>query len=1045
MLDRLITFALQQRVFVLLLTAALVGFGWISISNLPIEAFPDVQDVQVQIVTQVLGQAPEEVERTVTLPIELEMSGVPRMTNLRSVSITGLSVVTLTFADQTDDYFARQQVLERLQTVSLPNGVQPVLAPLSTAVGEVFRYMIDAPPGMSLNEIRALQDWVIKPSLRITPGIADVVSFGGTIKEYQVRINPYLLKKYSITIEQVNAALSSNSGSSGGGLLRRGEESLVIRGIGLFRSLDDIGRVAVASRNGRPILVSDVAEQVVIGSRPRSGIVAYDDRDDIVEGIVLMTKGGNAAKVVAALKARVDEVNARLPQGVRIVPFYERTDLIRHTVRTVSENLLLGAALVIAILVLFLHNWRTALIVASVIPLSLLFAFILMDARGVSANLISLGAIDFGIIVDSAVVLVEALMVKLAMAQRERNPLHSGFSWRMHTLKTTAVELGHPILFSKAIIILAFMPIFTFQRVEGKIFSPMAYTLSFALLGAILLSLTLVPTLLSYTMKGEAMAEKESRWLRILQERYRRALGWSMARRARVIGAAVLMLGTAAGAAPYLGTEFLPKLDEGNIWLTISLPPSTALDQTKVVEREVRAILRSYPEVRQVVSQVGRPDDGTDPKGPNNLEILADLAPRSGWRFPDKEALVSDMSSRIRAIPGVPTNFSQVIQDNVEEALSGAKGEIVVKVFGPDLEILQDKADQIAQVLNGVRGAADVGAFRISGQSEVAITIDRARLGRYGISVNDVNAVIQAALAPTPVNTFYEGDRRFDVTLRLDERYRDAVDDLANLQVSLPGGAGTIALGDVADVEVKQGAFRVARERGGRNATVKVNLVGRDQGSFVAEAERKVADLVHLPPGYYVTWGGQFENQQRAMKRLEVIVPISLLLVFSLLFWAFKSVARALLVLLMIPFTLIGGVAGLAIAGLHLSVSAAVGFIAVAGISVQNGVIMLEQIAHFLREGREELAAVTEGAVLRLRPIVMTALMAGLGLLPAALSHGIGSETQRPFAVVIVGGIVSATIFTLVLLPILFHFFTGAQAGRSERDSPYVETPQGAV
>ncbi|HZR70288.1 MAG TPA: CusA/CzcA family heavy metal efflux RND transporter [Burkholderiales bacterium] len=1034
MLDRLITFALQQRAFVLVLTAALVGFGWVALADLPIEAFPDVQDVQVQIVTQALGQAPEEVERTVTLPIEREMSGVPRMTNLRSVSITGLSVVTLTFADQTDDYFARQQVLERLQTVSLPPNVQPTLAPLSTAVGEIFRYMIDAPAGMSLNEVRALQDWTIKPALRITPGIADVVSFGGTIKEYQVRVNPYLLKKYAIPIEQVNAALANNSNTSGGGLLRRGEESLVIRGIGLFRNLDDIGQVAVASRNGRPILVSDVAEKIVIGARPRQGIVAYDERDDIVEGIVQMTKGGNAAKVVAALKARVDEVNARLPQGVRIVPFYERTDLIHHTVETVAENLLLGAALVIAILIVFLRNWRTALIVASVIPLSLLFAFILIDARGVSANLISLGAIDFGIIIDSAVVLVEALMVRLATGLREQNPAHAGLAWRMHTLKATAVDLGHPILFSKAIIILAFMPIFTFQRVEGKIFSPMAFTLSFALLGAILLTLTLVPTLLSYTMKSEAMIEKESRWLRSLQERYRRALAWSMEHRAAVVAVSVLALGLALGAAPYLGTEFLPKLDEGNIWLTIALPPSTALEQTKDVEREVRRILRSYPEVRQVVSQVGRPDDGTDPKGPNNLEVLADLASKSGWRFPDKDALVTDMSARIRRIPGVPTNFSQVIQDNVEEALSGAKGEIVVKVFGSDLEILQSKADQIAQILAGVRGAADVGAFRIGGQSEVAVVIDRARLGRYGISVNDVNNVIQAALAPTPVNTFYEGDRRFDVTLRLDERYRDAVDDLANLQVSLPSGAGTIALGDIADIEVRQGAFRIARERGGRNATVKANLVGRDQGSFVAEAQRKVQEQVRLPPGYYVTWGGQFENQQRAMKRLQIIVPISLLLMFSLLFWAFKSVSRAFLVLLMIPFTLVGGVAGLAIAGLHLSVSAAVGFIAVAGISVQNGVIMVEQIAHFLREGRDELTSVVEGAVLRLRPIVMTALMAGLGLLPAALSHGIGSETQRPFAVVIVGGIVSATVFTLLLLPILFHFFTGAESSPMRTD-----------
>lgn len=1028
MLERLIGFALQQRVFVLLATAALVLFGWNALGNLPIEAFPDVQDVQVQIVTQAPGQAPEEVERAVTLPIEREMSGVPRMTNLRSVSITGLSVVTLTFADQTDDYFARQQVLERLQIVNLPANLQPTLAPLTTAVGEIYRYMLDAPAGMPANEVRAIQDWTIRPALRIVPGIADVVSFGGTIKEYQVRLDPYLMKKFSVTIDQIAAAVANNSANTGGGLLRRGEESLVIRGIGLFRSLDDIGQVVIASRGGRPILVRDVAAGVTIGSRPRSGVVAFNDRDDIVEGIVVMVKGGNATKVVAALEDKVREVNAKLPKGVKITPFYERTELIEHTVRTVVENLVLGAALVIAILVVFLRNWRTALIVASVIPLSLLFAFALMDARGVSANLISLGAIDFGIIIDSAVVLVEALMVRLALAREEHNPLHAGYGWRMHALKNTAVELGHPILFSKAIIITAFLPIFTFQRVEGKIFTPMTYTLSFALLGAILLTLTLVPTLLAYTMKGETMVEKESRWMRAFQERYRAALLWVERHRAATIGASVALLGVSLAAAPLLGTEFLPKLDEGNIWLTISLPPSTSLERTKEVERDVRAILRDYPEVRRIVTQVGRPDDGTDPKGPNNLEVLADLRPRGTWRFSTKDELVGDMSRRVRALPGVPTNFSQVIQDNVEEALSGAKGEIVVKIFGPDLEILQDKADQVARILSGIRGATDVAAFRIGGQTEATITLDRARLARYGVNVSDVGLVIQTALAGAAVNAFYEGDRRFDVTLRLEERYRDAVDDLANLQVALPGGAGTIALGDVATVELKQGAFRVARERSGRNATVKANLIGRDQGSFVAEAQGRVAEAVRLPPGYTITWGGQFENQQRAAARLRLIVPVSLLLIFSLLFWAFRSVAKAALVLLMIPFTLIGGIGGLALAGLHLSVSAAVGFIAVAGISVQNGVIMVEQIMELSLKGRDPRASVVEGALLRLRPIVMTALMAGLGLLPAALSRGIGSETQRPFAVVIVGGIISATTFTLLLLPLLYRYFEGAPA-----------------
>jgi len=1023
MLDRLISFALQQRVFVLALAVALAISGWYAWKELPVEAFPDVQDVQVQIITQAPGQAPEEVERSVTLPIEREMSGVPRMTQLRSVSITGLSVVTLTFSDGTNDYFARQQVLERLLNVNLPPNIQASIAPLTNAVGEIYRYILEAPPAMPLAEIRAIQDWVIKPALRRTPGVADIVSFGGRVKEYQVRVNPFLLRKHGITIDQVAQALSNNSANTGGGILRRGDEALVIRGIGLFSNLEDITRVVVASRQGKPIQVGDLAE-VRIGHRPRSGLVGFNERDDAVQAIVQMTKGQNASKVIAALKEKIAEVQARLPPGVRIVPHYDRTDLVSHTVRTVVENLALGAALVVAILVIFLRNWHAALAVAVVIPLSLLFAFVLMDARGVAANLISLGAVDFGIIIDSAVVLVEALMVKLAVAAHEQNPMHSGYAWRLHTLKTTAIELGRPIIFSKVIIILAFMPIFTFQRVEGKIFSPMAYTLSFALLGAILLTLLLVPALLSYSLRRADLSEKHSPWMHGMQERYRALLQWAAGKRVPIVGGSIAILAVTLALAPRLGSEFLPKLDEGNIWLVITLPPSANIDRTKDVERQVRAILRSYPEVASIVTQVGRPDDGTDPKGPNNLEIKADLKPRDTWRFATKEAMIADMTARIRAMPGVQTNFSQVIEDNLNEAISGARGEIVIKIFGPDLQILEDKSEQVVEVLDKIRGAADVGAFKIGGQTELTVTLDRNRMARYGINVNDVNATIQSALAGSPVNVFYEGDRRFDVTIRLDEQFRDAVDDVGDLPIALPGGTGTIPLGFIADVEVKQGAGRISREAGGRYVAVKANLLGRDQGSFVAEAMVKVDERVKLPAGYYMTWGGQFENQQRAIARLKIIIPVSVFLIFVLLFWAFRSVKKALLVILMVPFTLIGGLAGLAIAGLHLSISAAVGFIAVAGISVQNGVIMVEQFIDIMRNGKDLDYAVLEGAVSRLRPIIMTALMAGLGLLPAALSHGIGSETQRPFAVVIVGGIVSATLFTLILLPLLFPLFS---------------------
>lgn len=1018
MLEKIVTFALQQRVFIAVLAVIVAIGGVFAWSHLPIEAFPDVQDVQVIVVTQYPGQAPEEVERAVSMPIEREMTGVARLSQVRSVSIFGLSVVTVTFADRTDDYFARQQVLEKLQSVPLPAGVTPTLAPLTNAVGEIYRYVVQGPPDMPPSELRALQDWVIRPALRRVVGVVEVVSFGGEVREYQIRVDPQRLRKNGVTLAQVAAAITANSGNAGGGVMRRGDEALVVRSLGLFRTVDDIARVVVVARNGVPVLVGDVAT-VAIGPRPPSGTVSFNDQDSVVQGIVQMTKGFNASQAVEALKAGIEALKPKLPPGVTLVPYYDRTELVNHTVHTVTENLAVGAGLVVTILLVFLRSWRAAAIVACVIPLSLFAAFILMDARGISANLISLGSVDFGIIIDSAVVLVEALMVRLAVAHRDGGQA-TNYAWRMHTLRNTAVSMGSPILFSKAIIILAFLPIFTFQRVEGKIFTPMAYTLSFALLGAILLTLTLVPALLSFAIRSGDLAERHSAWMEAARNAYRRVLLRIWSRRAVAVFVSGLVLVGAVVGATRLGSEFLPKLDEGNLWLTITLPPATALEKTREVEKVVRQILRTYPEVRSVVSQVGRPDDGTDPKGPNNMEIMAELAPRDTWRFPDKEAMVADMTRRIRAMPGVPTNFSQVIEDSVEEAMSGVKGEIAVKIFGPDLEILEDKGEQVARILAGIRGSADVAAIKVGGASELALTIDREKLARYGLNVQDVNDAVSVAFGGRVVGAFYDRGRTFDVTLRFDAPYRQGADDAAEIPLVLPDRGATIPLGEVARVEVRQGAARISREAGGRNVAVKANLLGRDQGSFVAEAQRKVAAQVKLPPGYTITWGGQFENQQRAVARLKIIVPLSVLGIFVLLFWAFKSIPTALVVLAMVPFTLVGGILGLALAGLHLSISAAVGFIAVAGISVQNGVIMVERFVAGLREGAEPEEAIVGGAVERLRPIVMTALMAGLGLLPAALSRGIGSETQRPFAVVIVGGIVSATAFTLLLLPLLY-------------------------
>lgn len=1023
MIARLIAFALTQRVFVLVLAAALVAGGGYALSNLPIEAFPDVQDVQVQVIAQQDGKAPQDMERAVTLPMERELSGIPRLTNVRSVTMTGLSIVTLTFSDGTDDYFARQQVNEKLATVTLPAGVQPQLAPLSTAVGEIYRYTIDA-PGLSDVQIRTLQDWTVRPFLRMTGGVADIVSFGGAIKEYDIAVDPLALRKYQVTLDQLNTAIGNGNGSAGGGLLRQGDAALVVRSSGLYASLADIGNVVVVARQGRAILVSDVAT-VREGARPRFGIAAADRRDSIVEGIVSMVKGGDPAKINAELKARIALLQARLPAGVRILPIYDRTELVRHTVSTVAENLATGAVLVTAVLVVFLSSWRAALIVATVIPLALLFAFILMRALGVSANLISLGAVDFGIIIDSAVVIVEALMVRLA-AQAV-----AGSQVRLGILQRTMTSLAHPVLFSKAIIIIAFVPIFTFQRVEGKIFTPVALTLSFALLGAVLLTFTVLPTLLAGTLQRRTIEERHKPWLAWLQQRYRRAVAFTMRRAGATIVLALIPVVVAALLAPRLGTEFLPKLDEGNIWLTVTLPTSAALATTKDIERKVRSLMLSYPEVAHVISQVGRPDDGSDPKGPNNLEMLVDLTPRATWHVATKEALVAAMQDKLAGIPGISTNFSQVIQDNVEESLSGFRGEIVAKVIGENLDVLDQKGAEVAASIKGIRGATDVDATRIGGQTEVVITPDRMKLARYGLAESDVNTLINEAMSGAVVTGFFEGDKRFDVVVRVNAQKQGGVDAIRALQLALPNtqvgnGPGTIALGEVAAVEVRQGASRIFRESGARMVIVKVNLLGRDQGSFVEEAQRTVAARVKLPPGYTLTWGGQFENSQRAGKRLMVIVPLTALMIFVLLFWAFRSVRLAALVLGLVPFTLIGGLAALGLAGLHLSVSAAVGFIAVAGISVQNGVIMAEEVLARLRGGvgtASTARAIVDGAGARLRPILMTALMAGLGLLPAALSHGIGSETQRPFACVIVGGIVTGTLFTLLVLPAALSAF----------------------
>ncbi|AEF99436.1 efflux RND transporter permease subunit [Methylomonas methanica] len=1019
MIERIIAFCLQQRLMVIGATLAIALSGIVAFEKLPVQAFPDVQNVFVQVVTQYPGQAPEEVEKLVSLPIEREMNGLPHLLNMRSVSIFGLSVVTLTFDDDAEDYFSRQQVLERLQNADIPDDTKPQLGPLSTGVGEILRYVIDA-KHLPLVEQRALQDWVIEPRLRTVQGVADVVSYGGGIKEYKVAAKPDRLKNYNISLNQMFDAIAANNTNTGGGYIEQGDEALVVRGVGLLKSAAEIGEIVVDTHDGVPIRIKDVAD-ISIGPQPRTGIVAMNQRDDIVEGIVLLIKGRDAVEVLSGVKQKIQELNEfGLSPGVKITPIYDRTILVGHTVHTVEHNMIEGAVLIMIILLVFLRRFLAALLVTLIIPLSLLFAFILVDLNGISANLISLGAIDFGIIVDSAVVLVEAVMVQVTM------DLKRGVDDRhlRQSLLTTATEMGRPILFSKAIIIIAFLPIFTFQRVEAKIFSPMAFTLSFALVASMLFSLTFVPAMLTYLL-GPKIAEKHNPLVEAMERRYRLILEWVLKRARGVFISAVTALLLSFTSVTLIGTEFMPKLDEGNIWLTITLPTPVSLTTAKALERKVREKLETFSEAKMVLTQLGRPEDGTDPKGFNNLEVLIDLNPKNTWRYQNKDDLIKAMDQTLSIFPGILTNFSQVIQDNVEEAISGVKGEIAVKVFGSDLQTLQDRANQITHILASIQGATDVAAEQQAGLAQAIVDIDRTKVSRYGINVADVERVMEIGMGGKAASQFLEGEQRFDITLRYEENARNSVAALENLTVESPGGQ-RIPLSELASIKINQGASRISREDNMRRIAIKCNLIDRDQGSFVAEAQQKVAAQVDLPPGYHIVWSGQFENQQRAMKRLEVIVPISLGLIFVLLFWAFMSVKNALLIVMNVPFAMIGGILILLVTGINLSVSAAVGFIALFGIAVQNGVILVSQLNKLRREGQPLHDAIVNGSVSRLRPVVMTALMAMLGLLPAALSTSVGSETAKPFAVVIIGGLITATLLTLTLLPALYRYFAEA-------------------
>jgi cobalt-zinc-cadmium resistance protein CzcA len=1007
----ILSWSLHNPALVLVLTLLFAAVGGWAFWYLPIEAFPELADPQVQVISLFDGHAAEEVERQVTLPIEREMNGLPGLTRMHSFSLFGLSFIALTFDDATDLYFARQQVSERLGGIDLPDGVKPSLGPLATPTGEIYRYTLRG-AGYTPMQLREVEDWVMERHLKQVPGVADVVSFGGFVKQYQVQVDQNRLAAHGVTLHQVFDALARSNANAGGNYIEHGDQQYVVRGLGTLASVDDINQVVIAAHGGTPTRVADVA-RVTVGTAPRRGIVTRDRNPDAVEGIVLMRRGENPSEVLHALDAKVEQLNhGILPAGMSVDVFYDRGRLVARTLETVTHNLVVGAVLVVLVVGVFLMSLRAALIVATVIPLSLLGAFLYLKLRGLSANLLSLGAVDFGIIVDGAVIMVEHLARRLSGVREGRDA--------RATVMEAATDVARPTLFALLIIIVAYIPIFSLQRVEGRIFAPMANTVCAALVGALVFSFTLVPLLSLLLLHGHASSE-ETPVERVAHRVYRPLLHWVLDHRGPVIALAAVTLVLGGWLFSRLGTEFLPELNEGALYVTVTLPPSIGLEQAgHTVVPRISDTLLSFPEVKGLMSQLGGPDDGTDWKTANNLEYFVDLRPREEWpRGMTTDALVAAMNERLNAIPGIDVNFSQPIKDNIEENISGLKGQLAIKVFGDDLDALHRTAADVKRVLDTVPGVADLQVVQADELPQVHIVVDRGQIARYGLNVADVEDVVETAIGGRPATALWEGERRFDVVVRLTEADRATLARLPDVRVATPDGA-QLPLAQLARIEIAPGQSAIDRESNMRFVGIKCNVRGRDLGGFVAEAQRRVAAEVKLPANSFITWGGEFENQRRAMARLAVIIPVSIALILVILFRTFGSIQCALLILATIPFALIGGVVGLDVAGLNLSVAACIGFIALMGQVVLNGVVMVSQINTLRANGLGMREAVEAGASGRLRAVLMTALLAALGLLPAALSTAIGSETQRPLAVVVIGGLVSATMLTLLVLPVLY-------------------------
>jgi cobalt-zinc-cadmium resistance protein CzcA len=1022
MLEKLLTFSLKNRLAPFVLAVVLAGWGFYAYKNLTIEAFPDPTDTQVQVITLFPGQPTEEVERRVSLPLERALNGTPGITRLRSISLFGLSAVTLTFQDGVDTLIARQQVVERMANADLPDGVHPSLGPLATPIGEIYRYTLEG-KGVDPMTLRTLEDWVVRPKLLQAAGVADVVSYGGLVREIHVQPDPARMADLGIGLTDVFAALKKASANATGGYVERGEEMFVIRSVGIFKGIDDLQRVRVGFHDGIPVAVRDVAA-VTEGYAPRQGIVTRDVDEDAVEGIVLMRRGENPTVVLDGLRKLISDLDGRiLPPGVRVHAYYDRTELVNTTVHTVFHNLAEGAALVILVLLAFMLSLRAALIVAAVIPLSLAASFVYLHARGMSANLLSMGAVDFGIIVDGAVILVEHLFHKLAPHRDAQGHVHVPHSDEPLATRIfeAAKEVASPTLFSLLIIIAAYLPIFSLQRVEGRIFSPLANTVVSALIGALLMSFTLVPVLCWFAVRRISPL-RESPLLTWAQRLYEPVLRSAMNNVGVVLLLATCSLGATAVLLPRLGSEFLPALNEGAIWVTVALPRNVSVTKGRALTPQIKQLLRRTPEATEIMTQLGRPEDGSDTKLPSNLEMMVKLKPLSEWR-PNMKTLddvIAEMNKNLREIPGIEYNFSQPIRDNVNENISGQQGQVALKIYGDDLEKLQSVAERSAQIISQVPGAADVGVVKAGEMPQLAVRVDRAALARYDLDLSDVQDYIETAMGGHVASEIWDGERRFDVTVRLPAATREDVESIRRIMIPLKSG-NLIPLASVADVSMGTGRAAITREGGRRYIGVRMNVRNRDLGSFVNDARARVAGATSLPPGYETTWGGEFENQERAMKRLAVVIPLALLITFLLLFSAFGSLFDAAVILANVPFALVGGVVALAVAGMPLSVSAAVGFIALLGQAVLNGVLVVAAIRARVRAGEPLKDAAMNGTRERLRAVLITGLLASLGLLPAAMSHAIGSETQRPIAIVVVGGTISAAFLTLIVLPATYY------------------------